>query len=779
MPLTAERGETDNTQCCPQGADSLLLHQNPACISPSGMPTAPPMAETQANQLQAELPHASAPSGQEPQVIIPSVLTLTLEQEQRLLRHCARRFQELGSELGRADYENPTNGTSPMTTLQRNCMSHFGKRHLSHLIYQQRMEWRAHILGGIYAETNIHLPITTRIVGQQIARANKTFFGTSPYFAIAGLSADSDLLAADVDAYAHHQLDTLGGIGASLENAVELAFIQGETVVKTRRHKLTSYFESMREVLVDEAGEPYVAQDGDYIYKTDIFVTSRVPVVDPTSQQPVLDETGQPVMQDGPDLVLKRDMATPQPAVMNFVSMKLDLTKVLEDKIEAQPIYYLDFLCPLSAANVQVADIAIHCYNSQVIEMADRFLRDQWGGMSPSEQIDRVSRLVNAIQSGSNDAKQALGDRDRPEQGQINHLSTGRDRTEPVVGLAECWLWFDVFGDGVMRSIMVLMDQDGKIPIYYDYTANLTDDGLRPLDVVRINPVTGRWHGQGNVERFYSLQDQADLLINRAFFAESRGARVDFWNPAATVEGRSNPNLELNWGGTYRLEDGKTAADALSPVYLTNIKNDNLKNLLETVLQTMQAMSAVSNVNDGAMAGLDTAKLATGIRNLEASGEELFHQYVSQLRPCLEGILRRALKTLLKNVAESDTEKGKLTKFFDRGSQRMVEIDPMRLTDLDLQIALTLTTYDRQSRVQSTSLAYTMLMQYLLAVQAPIKVIEERAGKLVAENLSALQVKNAADLTAPVPPELRQMLMPPAGTPGVGAPNGPPVQPAI
>ena len=732
------------------------------------------MAETQANQLQGELPHAPAPSGQEPQVIIPSVLSLTLEQEQRLLKHCTHRLHDLGSELGRADYENPTNGTSPMTTLQRNCMSHFGKRHLSHLIYQQRMEWRAYILGGIYAETNIHLPITTRIVGQQIARANKNFFGTSPFFAIAGLSGDSDLLAADVDAYAHHQLDTLGGIAASLENAVELAFIQGETVVKTRRHKLTSYFESQREVLIGDDGQPLVGQHGDYIYKTDLFVPSQVPVIDPATQQPQLDESGQPVMQPGPDMVLKRDMTTPQPAVMNFVSMKLDLTKVLEDKIEARPIYYLDFLCPLSATDIQSADITIHCYNSPVISMADRFLRDEWKDMSPTDQIERVSRLVDAVQTGSNESRQALADRDRPEQGEVNRQSTGRDRNEPVVGLAECWLWFDVFGDGVLRSLMVLMDQDGKIPIYYDYVANLTPDGLRPLDVVRINPVTGRWHGQGNVERFYSLQDQADLLINRAMFAESRGARVDFFNRNCVVEGRSNPNLELNWGGTYTLEEGKTAADALSSVYLTNNKSANLKDLLETVLQTIQAMSAVSNVNDGAMAGLDTAKLATGIRNLEASGEELFHQYISQLRPCLEAILRRALKTLLKTVAESDEEKNKLTKFFDRGSQRMVEIDPMRLTDLDLQIALTLTTYDRQSRVQSSTLAYNMLMQYLQAVGAPIEVIEQRAGKLVAENLSALQVKNASDLTAPIPPELR---MPPPGAPPANVP--PPPQPAI
>lgn len=728
------------------------------------------MADTQAHQLESSLPSDPKKSPEGPQVIIPSVLVLTREQETRLLQHCARRFTELQNELGRADYESPTYSSAPTTTLQRNCTTFFGKRFLSHLIYQQRMEWRAYVLGGIYAETNMHLPITTRIVGQQIARANKSFFGTSPYFAVSGLSADSDLLAADVDAYANHCLDTLGGIGADLESAVELAFIQGECVTKIRHHKLTSYFESQREVLMDDTGEnPLVGQDGDYIYKTDLFVPSQVPVIDPTTQQPQLDENGQPVMQEGPDMVLKRDMITAQPENINFQLVKLDLIKVLEDKVEARPIYYLDFMCPLNATDVQTADIAIHCYNSKVIEMADRYLRDTWQGVDPSEQIQRVRDLVNSLGTGSPDANQAIGDRDRPEQGESNRQSTGSDRVEATVGLAECWVWFDVFGDGVQRSVMVLMDQKGKIPVYYDYTANLTPDGKRPLKPVRINPVTGRWHGQGNVERFYALQDQADLLINRAMFAESRGARVDFWQPNAVIEGRDNPNLELNWGRTYRLENGKEAKDALTPVYLTNIKSANLKDLLQTVLQTMQAMSAVSNVNDGAMAGLDTAKLATGIRNLQESGEELFHQYISHLRPCLEDILRTALKTLISTVTTQEG-KEKIFKFFDRPSKRMIEIDPLRLADLDLDIVLNLSTYDRQGRLQQAQLAYNLLYAYLMAIAAPPQVMEQRLGPLVADSLRALQVRDADKKTEPIDPALR---LPPPGMPAPGAPSQP------
>ena len=726
------------------------------------------MPQTQAQTLAARLPPPKPKKGDEAKVIIPSALELTQEQESRMLQHFAQRFKDLSTELGRANYESPAYNAIPITTLQRNYAAHFGKRHLAHLIYQQRMEWRQWVLGGIWAETNIHLPLTTRITGQQIARANKTFFGSSPFFAVNGLSSDSDPLARDLDSMAHHFLDTIGGISAGLEDAIALAFIQGECAVKTKHHKLTSYFQSYREVALDPKGNPYVAQDGDYIYRTDLFVPALVPVMDEATGQIVQDpETGAPMMQEGTDMVLKRDMATPMPATLDWQMVKLDLTKVLADRVESKPIYYLDFLCPLNAPDVQQADVVIQCYNSKVIELAAQYLRDEWGA-SPTDQLERVSRMVNELTGGTPDAKQAIGDRDRPEQGEYSmNNNTGRDRNEPLVGLAECWGWYDVFGDGVPRNIMVLMDQDGNIPIYYDYVENLCDDGLRPIDIVRINPVTGRWHGQGNVERFYNLQDQADLLINRALFAESRAARVDFWDPSKTIEGELNPNLELNWGGTYRLANGARVEDVLKPVYLENIKSANLKDLLQLVMQTMQAMSAVSNVNDGAMSGLDTAKLATGIRNLEASGEELYHQYISQLRPCIESILRRALRTLVKTLLSTEGNKQKVIKFFDKPSKRFVELDINRLSDLDLDVELTLTTYDRQSRLQSTQLAFNMLAAYLQSVGAPPQILEQRLGPLVANNLRALQVRNPDDLTAPIPEEMRMLAAP--GMPATGA----------
>lgn len=721
------------------------------------------MPQSQVSTLAATLPTPQVPDAESAQVIIPSPLKLTLEQEKRLLHHCATRFQELSSELGRYDYESPTYAASPVATLQRALVTFFGKRHLANLIIQQRMDWRAYVLGGIYAETNIHLPITARIVGQQVARANKTFFGTSPYFAVNGLSADSDILAADVDALAHHQLDVIGGISSNLETANQLAFAQGECVVKTSHHKLTSFFEAYRDVAVDASGEPFIAQDGDYIYKTDLFVPAQVPQMDQSTGLPVQNQdTGMPVMQNDPsgDMVLKRDMTTPMPEKMEFQSIKLDLRQVMQDKIEAHPIYYLDFMAPLNAPDLQQADMVMHCYNSKVIELADRYLRETWGD-SPKDQIERVSRLVHQVQGGSAESKQAVGDKSRSELGEYNaQTTTGTARAEPVIGLVECWCWFDVFGDGVLRNIMVLTDPDGKIPVYYDYTNNLTADGQRPFDVIRINPVQGRWHGQGQVEKYYALQDSCDLLVNRAMFAESRAARVDFWDPSKTVEGQANPNMELNWGGTYRLKPGATASDVLTSVYLTNIKSANLKDLLQLVMQTMQAMSAVTNVNDAAMSGMDSAKLATGIRNLEASGDELFHQFITQLRPGIESVLRRALKILIQVATSSPAEQSKVTKFFDRISKRMMEINPARLADLDLDIELTLTTYDRQTRMTSAQMAYNMAADFAQRCGFPPEVVHQRLGPLVASFLRALQVRNADDIVAAIDPAMRLPIPP-------------------
>jgi hypothetical protein len=716
------------------------------------------MSQTQAESLSNGLRAVSGPTTGV-KVIIPSELELTAEQEERMLAHFRNRLIDLETDLGRTDFQSQDWLTMPTLDIRQSAQTYMGRRHLAHMVAQQRMEWRPYLLGGLYKESNLHLPITARIITQQSARAQKAFFGTAPYFSISGLSGDSAGEAEEINSWARHELETQSNIGSQLEQAIDLAFIQGECVVKTRRHKLISYFEGMRTVAIDPAtNQPFVAQDGDYIYQTDLFIREMAPSLDPETGEQITDEMGAPAMEETGQMVLKRDGLTPQPApdlTSLFQTIKLDLSQVLADKVEAKPIYYLDFLCPLGATDVQAADTCIHLYDSQVIEMATKYLTDEAFGQDPKDQLDRLQRLVGELGQGSAEDQQSAGDKSRSEMGE-SYQSSGRSKSEPVVGMAECWGWYDPFGDGVMRSVMVLMDKTGRIPIYYNYVANVTPDGLRPLDVVRINPPAGRWHGQGNVERFWNLQIYLDLLINRSLFAESRAARVDFWNPRLTVEGENNPSLKLNWGGSYTIKDPKhTATDVLQPVYLTNIKNDNLQNMQQMIMQMAQNMSGVTNVNDGAMAGMDTAKLATGIKNMEASGEEMFHSYITQLRTSLESIMRRSLKLIL---SEIPNQKAKIIKFFDKQNLRMLEIDPQRLQDLDLDITLDLTTYKGQASLQQAQTGYAMMAGY-----RQLHPINQAAMQPFAKQaIQSLEFKDAEKMTQPTTMEEWSMMFPPA-----------------
>ncbi len=722
------------------------------------------MADSQALVLSQKL--AGATPHSELKVLIPSALELTPEQEQRMLDHFRQRLQNLEQELGRSDFEGQDWLTAPILDRQQSATSFMGRRHLAHMVAQQKMDWRPTLLGGLYNESNLHLPLTNRIITQQSARAQKSFFGTAPYFNVAGLSgADADL-GEDLNAWARHKLETESNVSSDLERAIDLAFIQGECVVKTSKSKLISYFKSWRTVAIDPATkEPFMADDGDYIYDTDVFVPQMQDMIDEATGQPVLDEQGMPMQQETGLMVLKRDMTTVQPAPDMrplFQTVKLDLAKVLADKVQCKPIYYLDFLCPIETTDVQNGT-CIHLYNMQIIEMASKYLTDENFGNAPEEQLARIRKLVADLMPGTNENRLAAADQPRSElsESHTNDIT----RLEPMVGIAEVWDWYDPYGDGVMRSIMCVMDREGRVPVYYDFVANVTDDGLRPFDVVRINPPAGRWHGQGNVERFWNLQIYTDLLINRSLFAESRAARVDFWNPQLTVEGSRDPALKLNWGATYTLKDATTdPAKVLQPVYLTNIKSQNLQTMLQTVQQMAQNMSGVTNVNDGAMAGMDTAKLATGIKNLENSGEEMFHAYITQLRPCLESILRRALRVVVSDIPR---QKAAIQRFFDRPTGKMLSIDPLRLHDLTLDVALSMTTYKGQASLQQAQTAYPIVLQYT----SSHPLVQSRLQPIVNQVLKSLEFKDADTVTTPWTMEEWMAMNPPQLPPATGSPS--------
>lgn len=728
------------------------------------------MPQSQAARIQKKVPPSPPRGPNALKVIIPSALSAQFEQkgedgpglEKDMLEHAMNRLRDMTTELGRdMDYGDSTGWLAAAASRVRTStgLPFFAKRQLSHLIYAQRMEWRAIMLGGLWKESNIHLPQTKRFVSQQVARTTNHFFGSTPWVSVQpvanGISNPAEVMDQDlikgIGHWARHEVDEAKLTGA-LSTSIDLAYRQGEQVVKIHYDQKHSYYKTWATVAIDgSTGEPFITQSGDYIFEQDKFVPSTPAM--PASVDPA---TGAiiPPMPAGP-LVLERDRVTQPPPGMT--PEKIVYKRTLIDRRithfkggKAKNVHFLDFLCPLDAEDVQSADCCIHLYKEPHINLINRLLEMEWrdSGLSPEAQLQRIADLTRQL--GPSGEKEQFA----PAQNEPNPAlregsnQTGRDRVEPSSDLAEVWMHYDADGDGVVENIMILMDTRAQVPIYYDHVANVTPDGLRPFHVIRINPEPNRWHGQGEVENFYNLQQFIDLTVNRENFAQTSAGSVRFWAPQLTVEGSSDPNLRLNSGTTYRKKDTSTpAGQILEQVDLTNTKGKELAVLRDLAMQMMSNMSSVANANDSRAAGLDTSQLATGVRNIEASGQELSSKKIQELTPDITSAVESFLVVTLAHL-----DAPRVYKFFeyDEVGKTMVAkfgtFDPAQARNVKLDIQLELTRFKQEQDAAQNDMAWTVATEYYALPPAT----QERLTDLARQRLHAYGIKNPERIIVPL-----------------------------
>jgi hypothetical protein len=650
----------------------------------------------------------SLPDPYAPEVVFPGVLTLTREQEQVLVERCFRRREELELTLGldRARM----NETDYAASANLDDMRYFfGRRRLFELMYHKRMAWRpqAYGSGSIFATTNLHLPMVRRIVQQQIARASNYFFSTEPWFNASPQGPADEVLAQRINRFAQWKFRR-GEVRPVLEQAIEKAMVRGECVVKTAAVRKSRFYEDVLTIAIDPAtGEPLLANDGDYIQETDTWQAVTREELDPATGQPVIvpetREDGTPVM------VLSRDPSTEMPdQELTYDTRVVTRERVLYGGPEASLVYFLDFLCPEDARSVQEADFCCHLYDMPATQIAQAYL-DRGPDADPNQRT-KMLELLRRV-AGARIAQPAAAAGVRPEDGgdvaseaYLDQMAAGR------IPIMECYLTADVNDDGRPEEVMVLLDRETRKPIFYDYLDRITPDGKRPFHVVRVNPVDGRWYGTSQVDLFWDLQMFVDLTMNRWNFSQSNSARVDFWSPDAVLEGDGNPHLRLNAGRTYRLKPGKTAEDALQSKYLTDIKGADLQNQIEFFLQIATTMSGVTSANDAAMANLDTTKLATGVRNIEKSGQELFAPLISHLEPGLASVCESLLALLVFGMDGPE-----IYQYFE-GETRIEEIRPDDLRGIEFLVEMELTRYKTEQELQQSLHALDVIDRYFTLI---------------------------------------------------------------
>jgi hypothetical protein len=474
------------------------------------------------------------------------------------------------------------------------------KRQLWDLVFHQKMGWRAELAGGIFSVgQNLHVPIVRRIVQQMIAKAQGHFFGSEPW------CSSSPQGITDIDEislcnqFVQHKLDE-AGLKAVEMKAVELAGIRGECVLKTKHNVVQQSYETFGEIMVDEAGEPVIAQDGDHIYKDDLFV---------------LDPAGQ--------MVLRRDGVTVQPQQVLWDVQKVRRQIVTKSGPECEILEPRDFLAPLATPSLQEADTVVHFYDIPAIDLVREFIsRLRRNGQWDADAYPRTMAYLRMASAARPNAQAAAGS----AKAQLGELGqTIGTRSEPTIRVAEVHRWFDATQSGNRDNIYMLLDMDTKQPLLYDHVANVYDGGKRPFTPIVWWPIEGRWNGIGAVEVFWKIQEFVDISAARWELSLSQSGGVTFFSPELTQEGMNNRNLVLNYGAFYRKRDPMMpASQIVERVQLADFKGGDLYQIIQFFLQLATNMSGVSNANDAAAAGLNTGELATGVRNIKESGDEMF-----------------------------------------------------------------------------------------------------------------------------------------------------------
>lgn len=710
---------------------------------------------------------------EKPSVVFPSPLQLTYEQERRMVEHAEKRIRVIEKQLGR-DVTSHANwyGEGEDQTIKQAAGSFMGKRQLYEMTFHNQVDWRAQLIGGIFAESNLTVPLSRRIAQQQISRAANYFMGTDPFFAAYPVGKSDEPIADIVDKYCKFKAKQSDLKGTFLSN-IEGAIIRGETVTKTIYKQDWTQFEKEAEIAIDPNGEPYVAADADYIYPTDrwILIQESMPMQDEDVDMEGMEgmeAPDAPMMPTREYYVLERDgrtelpsgVASPQDYV--FEKRIVSRKQVRYRGGESTSIYYKDFIAPLDAPSLDEADLCAHLYDLPAIDIASLYVSalQSSEGETTRETAAKIFESLQELTRLDEKHKSFKG-RERPELGESpgdptasstsgemdDGLEEYAEGAEPMVEIAEVYLHFDANEDGVQEDIVLMLDVKNKRPLFYDYVANRTPDGRRPLDVTRVNRVEGRWHGIGTMEVFQPLQEVVDLLTNRWNLSQSRSGNVVFWNPELTLEGEENPNLDLNGGETYTPKGNIDPEQILKVIPLYDIKGREIYKEIEFFMQVAINMSGVSHVNDAAMLGMDTAKLATGVKNIERSGQELFSIYLSQLQEGLENILKRFCLYTLAYMEERE-----VFLYTEDQNSAMLEFSPEDIeSQVDMDIRLEMTRYKNEQELMQAQQATQKVVEFY---SLPVE-LQQRTSQLYRQMLKAMQVAHVDEIIAPgfqIPP---------------------------
>lgn len=643
-------------------------------------------------------------------------LKLTEAQAARLVQRAITRINELRGEMGiEVGGQCTANGWA-------------WEREKHQMEYDNSWGWRE-ALGGIFRFSNFSLNISKRYARLMSAKTSDTLVGTDPFFSCMPTETGDDesgQLAKEGEGFVQDKISQ-SNAKARIKEAQKTALIRNEAVVKMSYVTNDTHFrgpgivavgpfqyeakptpENSNGVFIFGLGEPVMTPKGNFIYQKDDIIT------DPNVE-------GLFRLEKEPNVVFRH--------ALEFAYQD-DLAQTLKgyEGLDVRTLDFRDFLCPLKCQSIHEADINVHLFDEQFERMQ---------AIYRGFEISR-NYVQGSYQSGEKQAKLEKGE---TEEGvsEVLHIGNYGDvymRCNPYEGDEQDNL-------GLESEIWMVIDLTAEKLVWADYLGNHMKK--RPFDVIPgVEKVQNRWYGVGVFEMLAHKQLYIDTQFNRVNFKSSKSSSVRFRNRNAVAQWKSGAKLVIGDDQIYDIEDPRFTQDnpPLFQVNLTEIDEHAMK-LIELMIQAGSTEVGIVGPDDGQMAGLDSTKLATGIKSLERTGNLLMKFTETDHADGIVSIIDQCVDIILEKMDEDEI-------IYREDTKALVQLNREEIRKRRRSVKLLLTRSRSTETIETARMVIQLCREYYEALNdfEKYKLRDEYLRQL-----KALEVPDASERLDPVTKE--------------------------
>lgn len=638
--------------------------------------------------------------------VVPKMVTsliLNDVQEDRLATKIKNRINDLTREMG---LEGATGGMYASGWMW--------ERQKNELSYGNDFEWRK-ALGGIFDGcSNFSLNLSKRYARLMAAKCSDDLVGTDPCFSVMPTDVGGDpTLAKQSEAYIQGEVSR-SNLKKRIKGAQKLALIRNECTVKLSWVTNETHFRGPGIVAIGPfryhtgddqpdrifgPGEPVMTPKGDYIYQNDdIFEDPNVEGMWRLEKEPAVYSEYKLVFQ---------------------YFEELDQTLRGYEGLDVRALDYRDFLCPLNAATVHEADINVHLFDEQHERMVALY-----NGFPVSEKWLNIP-----FQSGEKQPKLEKAEEETTTQSlNIGNYADVYIRCNPFEGDPE-----DVKRES---EIWAIMDRTSGKLVWYDYLGNHMEK--RPFEVIPgVERVENRWYGVGVFEMLDHKQLYVDTQFNRVNYKSMKSSSLRFRILNAVSQWKAGEKVQFGDDTIYDIEDPRYNAE--NPPFFEWVPREidpYAMQLIELMIQAGATEVGIVGPDDGAMAGLDTTKLATGIKSLERTGNLLMKFTETDHAEAIADILDQAVAMILEHMDPEQV-------IWKEDTQSLVQLNREEVRKLDKKIKLLLTRSKSTETIETCRMVIQTCREYM-EVLTPFQQYKLRPEYL--RILKSLEVPDAADL---------------------------------